>query len=180
MNVADIVFLGIIGYAGYRGFQRGFLISFISIIAFVFATILAFALLHWGVQVLEESFDSLSSFGFALPYLAFAMIFIGVTILINFLGKFLKSTIDLTLLGSVDSIAGGMLGVLKWIFGLSLLIWLVQYLGFKTPDSWRQDSMLYAQIEPVAPYVMEIFSEYIPFLKSILESVRENFQPTAP
>ena len=173
MNALDLVFLVILVLAGYRGYQTGFLISLISILAFVIATISAFALLHWGVQVLDEWIVGFSE---VLPYLAFILIFAGVVILINIIGKILKKVIDLTLLGSFDNVGGGIIGVLKWVFGLSLLIWLVDYLGLTVPEDWLQGSVMYAKLEPVAPFIFESCGQYLPFLSSIFESITEGMR----
>ena len=177
MNVVDIIFILILALAGYRGYQTGFLISLISIFAFVVATISAFMLLHWGVQILDDLIDGFSGI---LPYLAFVIIFVGVAILINVIGKILKQAIDLTMLGSFDNLGGAIIGVLKWIFGLSLLIWLTDYLGFEVPAEWKQGSIMFAKLEPVAPFIIEGCSEYLPFLKSIFESITEGLQPLNP
>ena len=177
MNVVDIIFIVILALAGYRGYQTGFLISLISILAFIVATISAFMLLHWGVQMLDDLIDGLNGI---LPYLAFVLIFVGVAILINVLGKILKQAIDLTMLGSFDNFAGALIGVLKWVFGISLLIWLTDYLGFELPSEWEQESIMFAKLEPVAPFIFEACSEYLPFLKSIFESITEGLQPANP
>ena len=67
MNVTDIILLLILGIAGYRGYQRGFMVSLLSIIAFLIAIILAFFFLDWGVQMLD---DLVEGFNGVLPYLA--------------------------------------------------------------------------------------------------------------
>ncbi len=177
MNATDIILLLILGFAGYRGYQRGFMVSLLSIVAFLVATVLAFYFLDWGVHMLD---DLVEGFSGVLPYLAFVLIFIGVAIAINVIGKAFKTAIDLTLLGSFDSIAGGMLGVLKWAFGLSLLIWLSNQVGIEVPPGLQEGSLLYSKIEPVAPMVIDGISEYLPFLKSLFQSIAERIRPAIP
>jgi len=177
VNITDIILLLILGFAGYRGYQRGFLVSLLSIVAFFVATLLAFLLLDWGVQMLD---DLVEGFNGAFPYLAFILIFIGVAIAINLIGKVLKKAIDLTLLGGFDSIGGGMIGILKWVFGLSLLIWFSQNVGIEVPPDMQNGSLLYSRIEPVAPFVIDSISAYLPFLKSLFQSVTEYMRPAIP
>jgi len=167
MSTVDIVILIIIGFAAYKGYQRGLFLSLISIVAFIVSVVLAFVLLDWGVDILGNWFDGINAI---LPYLAFLMIFI------NLGGNMVKKAMDLTLLGSVDNLAGAVLGALKWVFGASLIIWLVGTLGVEVPESWQEESWLYARIQPVAPWVLDGFSEYWPFLKSLFESLKERFQ----
>jgi len=177
LNSADIIILIILGFAGYRGYQRGFMVSLLSVVAFVLAIILAFMFLDWGVQILDQW---INGFNGILPYLAFVLIFIVVSVGISILGKILKKAIDLTLLGSFDSLAGGLVGVLTWVLGLSILIWLTGLVDLEIPKSWTENSMLYSRIESVAPAVIDTFSEYLPFLKSLVESIADRLQPALP
>lgn len=167
----------IIGFAGYRGYRRGFLVSLLSIVAFLVAIILAFMFMDWGVKILDEKLDGFTGF---LPYLAFVLIFLSVALGISLLGRALKKAIDLTLLGSFDNIVGSLLGVTIWVFGLSIFIWLTGSMGIEIPNSWTGDSILYHKIETVAPVIIDGFSEYIPFLKDLFESISDRLQPAVP
>ena len=177
MNAVDIILLLILAFAGYRGYQRGFMVSLLSIIAFVIAIILAFVLLDWGIKFLDDLIDG---FNGVLPYLSFILIFVGVAVAINLLGKMLKSVIDLTIFGGFDNVVGGMVGVLKWVFGLSLIIWLSQNVGVEIPPDMQKSSLFYSRLEPVAPYVISGISEYLPFLKSLFQSIAEHMRPANP
>lgn len=175
MNVIDIVLLVILGLAAYKGYQRGLFVSLISIVAFFLSIILAFVLLDWGVDLLGSYIEGFKGF---LPYLAFIMIFGAVALLINIGAGIVKKTMDLTLLGSVDNIAGALLGIVKWVFGASLLIWLTHAVGVEIPGDMQENSLVYDKIEPVAPWLIDSFSEYWPFIKSLFESIKERLQPS--
>ncbi len=177
MNVTDTILVLILAFAGYQGYRRGFIVSLLSIVSFLAATILAFFLLGWGVQMFEEVVDGFNGF---LPYIAFILIFLGVSIAINVVGRMLKKVIDLTLLGGFDSIAGGLVGIMKWVFGLSLIIWLSHQVGIEVPQSMQEGSLLYSKIESVAPFIVSSFSEYLPFLKSLFQSMADQSQPANP
>ena len=173
MSTADLLILFVVGMAAYKGYQRGLFLSLLSIVAFIVSIVLAFVLLDWGVDMLGNWFDGINA---VLPYLAFLMIFGGGSLLINLGGNLVKKAMDLTLLGSLDNVAGAVLGAIKWVFGASLIIWLIQTLGVEVPQSWQEESWLYAKIQPIAPWVLDAFSEYWPFLKSLFESLKERFQ----
>ncbi|MDH3708382.1 MAG: CvpA family protein [Cyclobacteriaceae bacterium] len=175
MNILDIVLLLFLGFAAYRGYQRGLFVSLLSIVAFFLGIILAFALLDWGVDLLDDYIEELGSL---LPFVAFFMIFGGVAMLITIGGGMVKKAMDLTLLGSVDNLAGALLGALKWMVGASLIIWLVQSFGVEIPDDMQESSWLFAKIQPIAPWIIENLSEYWPFIKELFESIKERLNPS--
>jgi membrane protein required for colicin V production len=177
VNATDFVLLLILGVAGFRGYQRGFVVSLLSIVAFWVALVLAFMFLDWGVQFLDQLIDGFTGI---LPYLAFILIFASVAVGINILGKVLKKTLDLTLLGKFDNLAGGILAVLTWAFGISVVVWLSHNVGMEVPDGWAKGSIIYQKIEPVAPAVIDVFSEYMPFIKHLFKSIADRLSPAVP
>lgn len=177
MNTTDFILLLILGVAGFQGYRRGFIVSLLSILAFWIGIVLAFMFLDWGVQFLDEQIEGFTGM---LPYLAFILIFAGVAIGINIVGKILKQTIDLTLLGKFDNVVGGIVGVLTWGFAISILIWLTSKVGLEVPVTWKEGSLVYSKVEPMAPIVIEVLSEYLPFLKRLFESISNRLSPAIP
>ena len=177
MSIADIILLLVLGFAGFRGYQRGFIVSLLSLLAFWVGIILAFMFLDWGVQILDGMIQGLTG---VLPYLAFLLIFAAVGIGIGLIAKVLKKSIDLTPLGIFDNFAGSIMGILTWAFGISILIWLTGKFGLELPAHLSDNSMLYSKIEPLAPMVIDAVAEYVPFLKHLFESIAERLSPDVP
>lgn len=173
MSTFDIILIIPIVYGAYRGFKKGFLLEVIAIIAFILAVIGGFKLLHWGMDLLDQYFDIS---GQVLPYIAFVLIFIGIILLINLLGKALKKIIDLTLLGAVDNIAGALLSAIKWAFGLSVILWLSATFDVGIPEDWERESMLYPYLLPFAPAVVDFFSAIVPFAHDLFDTLKEMLQ----
>jgi membrane protein required for colicin V production len=176
MSTVDIVLFVLLGIAGFRGFQRGFIVSLLSLLAFWIGIVLAFMFLDWGVQILD---DMIEGFSGVLPYLAFLLIFAAVGIGIGIVAKVVKKSIDLTPLGIFDNFAGGLLAILTWVFGISLLIWLTGKFGVELPSHVQDNSILFNKIETVAPAVIDMFAEYLPFLKHLFESIAGSLSPDA-
>ena len=148
MSTVDIVLIILLLYGGYRGYKKGLLLEVIAIAAFILAIIGAFKLLHEGMAFLDQHF---SISGQILPYLAFILIFILIIILVNMLGKWVKKVIDMTLLGSFDNFAGGIIGILKWAFALSILIWITTSFNVSLSEQWTSGSVIYPYVEVFAP-----------------------------
>ena len=174
MNVLDIVLIFFLLAAGFRGYQRGLIISVISILALVLALFLGFALMHQGMAFIGRYIDGFSGL---LPLLSFFMIFIAVIVLVSFFGRTIKRVVDFTPLGSLDNLAGAVIGILKGAFGLSVIIWLITKSEFDLFNDSISQSKIYGYIEPIAPFVFDTVSAYLPFLKSIFSSMVEMIKP---
>jgi len=142
----------------------------VSILAFILAVIGGFKLLHEGIDFLQVHFH-LS--GKLLPYLSFLIIFVGIIILMNILGKALKKVLDMSLLGGLDNVAGALMGVFKWAFGLSVLIWIFNYFEINIVEAHADETFVYPLISSFAPKVVEYISVILPFASDIFSSVEK-------
>lgn len=141
-----------------------------TILAFVLAIIGGFKLLHWGMGLLDQYFEIN---GNLLPYVAFILIFVGIVLLVNLIGKLLKKVLDMTLLGSLDAFAGGLVGLLKWTFGVSIILWLTTNVGLLIPTQYINDSLLYPYIVNVAPTVIEYVAIIWPLAEDLFHPIKE-------
>ena len=145
----------------------------VTVLAFVLAIIGGFKLLHSGMAFLNTQFDI---HGQLLPYLSFILIFIGIVLIVNLLGKLLKKVLNMTLLGPVDSIAGAIIAMIKWSFGISVLFWLTHSFGLQLPAGWTENSVFYPFLITWAPRVVAYFSSILPFAEDLFQLIRELLQ----
>jgi membrane protein required for colicin V production len=170
LNTFDIVIFGILIFAAYKGFQKGFVLEIIAIISFVLAIIGGFKLMHWGMDLLDQHFDIS---GELLPYLSFIVIFIGIILIVNLVGKAFKKIIDLTPLGAVDNIVGAALSIIKWSFGISILLWLSDSFGLAFSAEWTDDSLIYSHLLSFAPMVVDYASGVMPFAHDLFDQIQK-------
>lgn len=170
MNTIDIIILIFLLIGAYTGFRRGMLMEIISLVAFFAAILAGIKLLDWGISVLSayiEGYDSL------LPIIAFTIIFIGIIVLLNVIGKAVKKIIDMTLLGSLDDIIGSLMGIVKWALFISIFFWIFESFGGKISESSSEDSMLYEPIASFAPGLFNMFSGLFPYFMEFFEHAKE-------
>jgi membrane protein required for colicin V production len=175
LNALDVVILVFLALGAYSGYKQGLFISILSIFAFVIALILAFHFMDWGAQILAEKVTELT---FGLPFMAFILIFLGVILIIRGLAFLVKKTLDFTILGSVDSLAGGILGVVKTAFILSFFLWIANSFEFKVSEDWVRDSKSYAYIEPMAPVAVRFLDDYTPVISRAVTTIQELVKTT--
>lgn len=168
MKIIDLVFLIILLVGAYSGFKKGLFLEIVTFLAFIIAIISAFKLLNTTIEFVKNTWHWNSVL---IPYIAFVLIFCAVFFGIHLLGKALKKILDFTLLGSLDSIAGALLGVFKMAFALSLLLWLTEAASIEFPDDVTVGSFLFRPLSNLAPRIVSYISFVIPF-QDIFPSIK--------
>lgn len=162
MSKIDIVLSLLLILGAYLGYKRGFLAELFFVAALVIGVLVGFKLTGWGVEYLHRQFNADTVF---LPYISFFIIFVLVVVTVIFLGDRIKHLMDDTFLGRVDSIAGAVLGLVKYAFCASVILWLTDRIELRFPSSWTQGSWLYPKTLTFAKSVSDFFAGFLPFFK---------------
>ncbi|MFY0626486.1 MAG: CvpA family protein [Reichenbachiella sp.] len=170
MNTIDIVILVFLLIGAYSGYKKGLLMEIVTLAAFFIAIIAGIKLLDWGISILDNYIEG---FDHVLPVIAFAVIFIGVIILLNYLGKSLKKILDMTLLGSLDDVGGAVIGVVKWALFISILIWIYESFAGEMIHESIETSYLYEPISKLGPTLLGIFSGLYPSFMEFFDQTKE-------
>ncbi len=172
VKTLDIILLLPLLLGAYLGYRRGLLMELVGIIALVLAILGAFKLVHSGIAFLHQYIPEYSNI---IPFIAFIGIFIGILIVVNLIGKLTKKLMDMTILGIFDNLAGSILGVIKWAFMISIVLWLTSQINITVPDELTSDSYLYSYIYNFAPMIGQYVSSVFPFADNLFESIKELF-----
>lgn len=172
MHTLDIILIIVLLLGAYLGFKRGLLMELVGFAALILAILGGFKLLHSGIEILEQHFPNLGNF---IPFVAFLIIFIGIIIIINILGRVIKNMLDLTILGTFDSFAGALLGIFKWAFLMSIALWLMDMVHIEIPEKLTGESFLFPYILNFAPKIANYIAAVFPFADNLFDSIRELF-----
>ena len=164
MSTIDIVLIAIVLIGAFAGYRKGFLMELVTLLGLILGILGGFKLMGHAMLMLEDRFNINEK---VLPYLAFAVVFVIIIIVVSLIGKMIQSSLDKTLLGSADKIAGAVLGVFKMAFMVSVVIWILDALQISFLDSMGEDSMLYALTASIAPIVTSWIGEVIPAFSDI-------------
>ncbi len=170
MSVIDIVILVFLSIGIYSGYKKGLLLEIISLSAFFIAIIFGIKLMDWGISMLSQYIEGYDVF---LPFIVFVFIFIAIVLVMNMLGKAVKKVLDMTLLGSIDDIAGAILGIVKWALILSIFFWLFESFAGGFDEDTIADSYLYKPISKFAPNLLNLVSGIFPFIQEFFENSKE-------
>lgn len=152
MNFLDIVLLCIAGIFLIRGFFRGLVQEILSLSAVVLAIFLASNYQHLLIPHLELYIKSEMTVG----ALAYVLIFFGTIIVFWLIAKFIRSILEISLLGWVDRAAGGLFGLIEGVLiGLILLMFLQ---SFAPESEWLAESY----IAPRSQHMLQLVGDLAP------------------
>ncbi|WP_051315995.1 CvpA family protein [Algoriphagus vanfongensis] len=169
-SIVDIVIVCCLLLGAYEGYKRGFLLGILGLFGFVIAVILGFYFMDPMATWLGENVDSVN---ISYPLIGFFLIFILASLLINVVGWLLKKIMDLTILGTFDSFAGILFGVVKAGFFLSLFLWFTKEFDLDLPKKWERESELISYVEPWAPAIIDFVEPFVPEVESTKSKLEE-------
>ena len=164
MTIMDFVLVIVLLIGAVGGYRKGFLSELFSLLGIILGILAGFKLMGIAMVNLSRHYDIDDKI---LPYVAFGIVFIIVTILVGLLGKFLKSSIEKTVLGNADQLAGSILGLLKAAFMASVVLWIISSVQVNLPEHWMEDSWLYPPIASLAPTITSWVAEVFPVFNDL-------------
>jgi membrane protein required for colicin V production len=164
LSGVDIALCVMLMIGAYSGYKEGFLMELFSLLAVILGVLGGFKLMGWAMIFLADEFNVDQK---VLPYVAFAVVFIAIVIVVKLLGNMIKLSIDKSFLGRVDQLAGAVLGFFKIAFLLSVTLWLVDSFMSGLPESWREDSWILPKVADFAPTVTSWISEFFPVFRDV-------------
>ena len=164
MSRIDIVLL-IVGVVGaVSGYRKGFLASLFSLFAIILGILGAFKLMGVAMVALAAHYNFDDK---VLPYVAFALVFVIIVVIVTLVGKALSSSLEKTVLGPVDSWMGAVLGVLKAAFMVSVIFWILQAVSVNFPERWTDDAVIYPVVAEFAPVLTSWISDFAPAFQDV-------------
>ena len=154
MNYLDIV-LGIFLLLGlYKGIKNGLLIEVASLVAIILGVYGAINFSFYAAEYLDNQVDWEPA---TRNLLAFAITFIVIVLIITLTGKLLTKLAEVIMLGILNRILGGLFGILKVAFILSVILMFVSSLAERLNfinEETKESSVLYNMVQPLAPLLL--------------------------
>jgi membrane protein required for colicin V production len=164
LSYIDIALIVLLIFGAYNGYKEGFLMGLFSVLAVLLGILGGFKLMGNAMVLLDQQFNIDET---VLPYIAFAVVFILVVVVVNLIGKSIRASLDEDFLGKADQSAGALLGIFKTAFMLSVGLWIIQSLKVNLPDKWTENAWLYPKLSVLAPSVAQWVSEYLPLFDDV-------------
>lgn len=152
MNIVDIIIIVILIFAAVRGFITGLFSSVASLVAIVAGVFCAIHYSHYVEAEFQDSVLEWSSNTYKIA--SFAITFLVVVLTILFLGKLLTKLADISSLGLLNKILGGIFGALKWSLILSIIFLLFDKFNKTIPfveKETLEESILFTPVKSIIP-----------------------------
>ncbi len=166
----DLIFLVFIALACYKGYNKGFIVAFFSVLGFVVGLAAALKLSTTVASVLQEH----TKVDKWLPALSFLLVFICAAFAVRLIGKIIQKTFETAMLGWANKIAGILLYALLYSIIYSIFLFYAAQLHFIKAESIAA-SYVYMHIQPLGSKVIEGFAVIIPWFKNMFVALEEFF-----
>ena len=155
MSYIDIIILLFLLYGAYRGFSRGLIVEVATLAGLVLGVYMAVRYSSYTENFLRDFLNFSSRY---ISYVALAVTFILVVILVYIVGKLLTKLVDIISLGLVNKLLGTALGVAKYFLIVCVLLLVTDALNEKfqfISEETRQKSLLFS---PFLNFAQEMYN----------------------
>lgn len=157
--------------AVFKGYRNGFVVAIFSFFAMIIGLAAAMKLSAWVAGWLKESTSVSAAW---LPFLSFALVMIGVVLLVRLGAKLIQSALELVLLGWVNKLCGIVLYAALYITVFSVFLFYAEKIHLIKSESLTA-SRSYVLIQPWGPKAIELFSWVLPMFKGMFEELSHFF-----
>lgn len=170
----DLIFLVILFYFAFKGYQKGAIVTFISSLATFIGVIAALTFSSTVSKILFVHSDNILWMKI-MPVLSYLLVFLGSVFLVKLLANFLKKTMKSFGLGSIDKLLGGVISGITVVLMAALFYWLLGSLQVLAPET-MDSSKSYNLLKDFGPMLIDGIQQIFPFLKDTFVELKEYFE----
>ncbi len=169
--VIDIIAMGLLALAIFRGTQKGLVIALFSVLALVLGAAAALKLSGLAAVYLAEALPGMVRW---VPALAFIAVFIGVVLLVRMLAGLIENALEWTLLGWANKLGGVLLFAFLYAVLFSIALFYTDKMGLIGPAQ-KAGSFSFGLLQPLAPTIMDTAGQLIPWFKNMFQELEQAF-----
>lgn len=155
VNYIDIIILLFLLYGAFRGFSKGLVIEIATLAGMVLGVYMAIKYSSYTEGILRDFLNVSSRY---ISYIALAITFIVVAVIVYIIGKLLTKIIDIISLGLVNKLLGTVLGIAKYFVIVCVLLMIMDALNEKFQflnEEVRQKSLL---LNPFLDFAQKMYN----------------------
>ena len=149
----DILFLGMMAVAIFKGIRNGLIVAIFSIVGWILGIIAAFKFADVAAGYLQGSVNLSPRI---LYILSFIIVFLLVMLLVNLGAKLVEKTVELALLGWVNRLGGIFFYVLLYALIFSVMIYFAERVKLISEQTIAA-SRVYPWVKPIALIIQRPF-----------------------
>jgi membrane protein required for colicin V production len=165
--IVDIIFFIVLLLALIHGFRKGIIHSIVSLLALVIGIMAAVRLSELAAVYLDRWFNVASRY---LPLISFIAVFIGIYLLFRLLEQALEGLFKMIKLNFINQSAGALVWGLIWTMLFSTILFYINNMELFSEET-KKESIIFEQIEPLAPKTIELVGKVVPPVKNIFNTM---------
>lgn len=165
--IVDIIFFIVLLLALIHGFRKGIIHSIVSLLALVIGIMAAVRLSELAAVYVDRWFNVASRY---LPLISFIAVFIGIYLLFRLLEQALEGLFKMIKLNFINQSAGALVWGLIWTMLFSTILFYINNMELFSEET-KKESIIFEQIEPLAPKTIELVGKVVPPVKNIFNTM---------
>lgn len=167
MNSLDIGILLIAAVFFIRGIFRGFVFELVTVVGLILGYIISITYLSLLAGYILSIFPTAPES--IVKLISFFVLFVGTNILLRMVANIVTKTLKIAMLGWLNRLLGGLLGMLKSIIIMSIIVFIIDLIPFS--------STLLEQVEVQTSELYPILNALGPRLYSEIQTLAEIILP---
>ena len=169
--IIDIICIILLVLAVIRGYQRGLIVGIFALLAIIIGLAAAMKL---SIVVAGYLGDTVKISDRWLPVISFAVVFIGVVLLVRLGANAIEKAVQAITLGWLNRLGGIILYVVIYITAFSVIVFYLEMLGLIRSETISK-SATYSLIQPWGPKAIDAMGVVLPFFRDMFTELQEFF-----
>jgi membrane protein required for colicin V production len=169
--IIDIICIILLLLAVIRGYQRGLIVGIFALLAIIIGLAAAMKL---SIVVAGYLGDTVKISDRWLPVISFAVVFIGVVLLVRLGANAIEKAVQAITLGWLNRLGGIILYVVIYITAFSVILFYLEMLGLIRSETISK-SATYTLIQPWGPKAIDAMGVVLPFFRDMFTELQEFF-----
>ncbi len=169
--VIDSIFVILLIMAAIKGYSRGLIVAVFSFVAIIIGLAAAMKLSTIVANWLHDSTNISMAW---LPILSFALVMLGVIVLVRLGANMVQRSVEFAMIGWINKIGGILLYAALYITVLSILLFFTEKINLIKPST-VSESRFYPFIKPWGPKAINGFGMIIPLFKNMFAQLDSFF-----
>ncbi|OLY94083.1 membrane protein required for colicin V production [Cnuella takakiae] len=171
----DSIVAGLLVLALFKGWRNGLVMAIFSFLAVVVGLAAAVKLSAVAAEYLGQNVSVSERW---LPFLAFALVFLGVVLLVKLGARLIEKSLQAVMLGWANRIGGFLFYALLYLFVFSVLLFYAAKLNLVQPAT-QAASTTYPYLSELGPKVIDGLGVVLPFFKDMFTQLEGFFEGLA-
>ena len=167
----DIIFAILLVLAVVRGYQRGLIVGVFSLVAIVIGLAAALKLSAAVAGWIGRSVNVSTQW---LPILSFALVFLGVILLVRLGANAIEKTVEVAMMGWVNRLGGILFYLAIYVIVFSVVLFYAEQVKVLSPEAIHS-SVSYSYVQPWGPRAIEGFGKVVPVFKDMFAQLEDFF-----